>query len=74
MNSAKEEVLSLLEILPDDMSMEELLQRIAFKARLLRSIEQADRGELIPNEQVMEELDQWLESLGHPSRAAISNK
>lgn len=73
MANAKEELLSLLEILPDEMSMEEILERIAFKARLLRSIEQADRGELIPHEQVMEELDQWLESLGRPSRAAISN-
>jgi len=57
MKSAKDEVLSLLEILPDDMSMEELIERIAFKARILRSIEQAERRELTPNEQVMEERD-----------------
>lgn len=43
-----------------------LLEQIRFKAKILRSLEQADRGEVVPHEEVMEDLNRWLESLGHP--------
>jgi predicted transcriptional regulator len=73
MKTAKDEIQSVLETMPDDASLEDVIGRIELKARLLHSIAQAERGELIPHEQVMGELDQWLQSLGHPSRAAASN-
>ena len=72
MKTAKQEVLELLETLPGDVSMDTLLERIRFKAKILRSLEQADRGEVVPHEEVMEDLNRWLESLGHPSLAGTS--
>ncbi len=72
MKTAKDEILSVLEMVPDDAPLEEIIERIELKARLLHSVAQAERGELIPHEQVMKELDQWLQSLGHPARAATS--
>ena len=72
MKTAKQEVLDLLETLPGDVSMETLLERIRFKAKILRSLDQADRGEVVPHEEVMEDLNRWLESLGHPSLARTS--
>lgn len=74
MKTAKEEILGLLTSLPDEMSLDDILDRIELKARLLHSIEQAERGELIPHDQVMEELEEWARSIGHPTRAATSNK
>ena len=73
MKTAKQEVLDLLETLPADLPMETLLERIRFKAKILRSLEQADRGEVVPHEEIMEDLNRWLESLGHPSLAETSN-
>ena len=72
MKTAKDEIQSVLETMPDDASLEDLIARIELKARLLHSIAQAERGELIPHEQVMEELDQWLQSLGHPTLSKTS--
>ena len=72
MGTAKQEIQGLLDALPDDTSMEGIMERLWLKAKILRSIEQEERGELIPHEQVMEELDQWLQSLGHPPRATTS--
>jgi hypothetical protein len=72
MKTAKQEVLDLLETLPADLPMETLLERIRFKAKILRSLEQADRGEVAPHEEIMEDLNRWLESLGHPSLAETS--
>ncbi len=72
MKTAKQEVLSTLEALPDDVALDAIVQELAFKAKILRSVGEADRGELIPNDQIMRELDDWLLSLGHPPRAQTS--
>ena len=66
MKTANQEVLNLLDTLSGDVSMEALLGRIRFKAKILRSPDQADRGDVVPHEEVMEDLNRWLESLGHP--------
>jgi hypothetical protein len=72
MKTAKQEVLDLLETLPADLPMETLLERIRFKAKILCSLEQVDRGEVVPHEEVMDDLNRWLKSLGHPSLAETS--
>ena len=67
MKTAKQEVLDLLNTVPDDAPMEALLERIRFEAKILRSLEQADHGGVVPHEEVMGDLNRWLESLGHPA-------
>jgi predicted transcriptional regulator len=64
MISAKDEVLATIERLPADATMEDILSELHFKAKVLRGIEQAERGDVIPHSQVMEELEQWLKSIG----------
>ena len=64
MNSAKQETFATLEKLPDDASMEDILQELLFKAKVLRGITQAKHGEVIPHSQVKRELEQWLQSIG----------
>ena len=46
--------------------MDLALERIRFKAKILNSMAQADRGEGVPHQQVMEDLRRWVTSLGHP--------
>lgn len=72
MKTAKQEVLDLLDTLPSDVPMDTLIERIRFKAKIMRSLEQADRRDVVPHEVVMEDLNRWLESLGHPSLANTS--
>jgi hypothetical protein len=74
MVNAKQEIYDVLDALPDDASMDEVLERIRFKAKLLRSRAQAERGEGVPHEQVVERLDQWLQSLGHPALSPTSTR
>lgn len=54
--TAKQELIETLDALPDDASMDDALERIRFKAKILHSMAQTDRGEGVPNEQVMEDL------------------
>ena len=62
--TAKQEIIETLERLPDDVGYEDALSELHLQAKIRRGIEQAERGETIPHSQVMEELDEWLKSIG----------
>jgi hypothetical protein len=58
---AKQTVRDLLDKLPDDCSLEDVLYHLYVLQRVEQGLAQADSGELIPHEQVAEELRQkWL--------------
>ena len=63
MATGKQEVLDTLSSLPDDAPLDEIVRRLQLRSRLLHSREQALRGELIPNDQVMKDLDILLDLL-----------
>jgi hypothetical protein len=64
MKTVQEEVLETLDRLPADVSLDAVVYDLYFKAKVLRGIEQAERGETIPHSEVMEELEEWLKSIG----------
>ena len=64
MATGKQEVLDTLSSLPDDAPLDEIVRRLQLRSRLLHSREQALRGELIPNDQVMKDLERWQQSAG----------
>ena len=64
MKTAKQELVELLERLPDDAPMDTLLAEMHFKAMVLRGLEEVRRGEVISHEEVKSRLNKWLESSG----------
>ena len=62
--TGKQEALELIERLPDGSSLETIIAELAFQARILRGLEQADRGETMSHEDAGERLDRWLTSDG----------
>jgi len=58
---AKQAVRELLEKLPDDCTIEDVLYHLYVLQRLSEGVAEADAGNLIPHEQVQEELRRrWL--------------
>jgi hypothetical protein len=58
---AKKEVRDLLNRLPDDCTLDDVLYHVYVLQRVSRGVTQADSGELIPHEQVEQELQRrWL--------------
>ena len=53
-------VLEAIKELPDDCSVEMIAQRIEFIAAVQCGLEELDRGEGIPHEQIKRELASWL--------------
>ena len=58
--STKQMVANLLEQLPDDVSLEEVMRRLEFVAAVRQGIAELDRGEGIPIEEIEAELPTWV--------------
>lgn len=58
----KEMVLETIRALPDNCSLEEIAERIEFMAAVQKGLDQLDRGEGIPHEEVKKQLASWLTS------------
>jgi len=56
----KEIVLATIQALPDDCSIDEIADRIEFMAAVRKGLDQLDRGESIPHEEVKKQLASWL--------------
>ena len=56
----KEIVLATIQALPDDCSIEEIAARIEFMPAVRKGLDQLDRGESIPHEEVKKQLAAWL--------------
>lgn len=56
----KEIVLETIRALPDDCSLEEIAERIDFMAAVQKGLDQLDRGEGIPHDEVKRQLASWL--------------
>ena len=57
--SNRELVLDLVSQLPDDTSMEDILEKIAFVAGVSEAIAKADRGECISIEEMRTRIKTW---------------
>ena len=57
---AKQQMLKVIEELPDDAGVEEALDRLYLLYKVERGLRQADRGELLTQEEVRERLAKWL--------------
>jgi hypothetical protein len=60
--SQKEIVLDVISELPDEVSLEQIAEKIEFLAAIKKGMDQLDRGEGIPHEEVKRQLATWLAS------------
>jgi predicted transcriptional regulator len=57
----KEIVLETIRALPDDCSLEEIAERVEFMAAVQKGLDQLDRGEGIPHDELKKkQLASWL--------------
>jgi hypothetical protein len=56
----KQQILKAIEELPDDARIEDALDRLYLLYKVERGIEQADRGELLTQDQARQRIAKWL--------------
>ena len=61
MSTAKEDVRSLLDRLPDDASLEDIQYHLYVKQKIEHGRSQVESGETITTEQLEELMSKWLE-------------
>ena len=61
MQTAKEEVIEVLSILPDDATLEEIQYRLYVRQKIKRGIEDIDRSRFVPQENVEDRMKRWTE-------------
>lgn len=71
MKTAKQELLELLERMPDDAPMDSLLAEMHFKASVIRGLEDGARGDVVSHEEVKTRLNKWLASSGRDKLSEI---
>ncbi|MBM4039520.1 MAG: hypothetical protein FJ290_13495 [Planctomycetes bacterium] len=60
MASPKEQVLNLVQTLPDDATFDDILEEIYFKLEVDAGLRELDEGKGIPHEEVEARLEKWL--------------
>ncbi|MEI8140852.1 MAG: hypothetical protein WCI03_13420 [bacterium] len=58
--TTKDRVLHAVQDLPEDSSIEDVMERLLFMAKVERGIQQADAGKIITHSQVREKMAKWL--------------
>jgi len=59
-NSLKKEVISLIEGLPDDITLDEIIYHLYVKQKLLKAKEDIAHGRTYSHEQVKKMAEKWL--------------
>jgi predicted transcriptional regulator len=60
--SAKEAVRQVLEKLPDDVTMEEVMYHLYVREKIQHGLEDAASGRTLPEEEVEKRMERWLKS------------
>jgi predicted transcriptional regulator len=58
--SDKQLALKTIERLPDDASLDTIAQRLEFVAGIRKGLDQIEKGETVPHEEVKRQLATWL--------------
>ena len=58
--TTKEKVVQAVQDLPDDASYEDAMERLVFRAKIEKGVQQANSGQTIPHQQVKERMEKWL--------------
>ncbi|MDB5311482.1 MAG: hypothetical protein JWO38_5684 [Gemmataceae bacterium] len=74
MSAVKAEAIRLIERLPEESGWLDVAYRLYVRAKIEQGLADARVGNVIPHDQVMQEMGEWLASLGRPLPASISDE
>jgi hypothetical protein len=71
--TTKQDVLKMIERMPDDVSIDQIMYALHFRQHVDEGLRQADdESMLIPHDEIVREMNEWVQSLGLDSRGATS--
>lgn len=58
--SVKNDVIKIIQDMPENVTMEEILYKLYVRTRIEEGIKELDEGKGIPHEEAMEKIAKWL--------------
>lgn len=58
--SAKEEVIKIIEKLPNNVTLEDIIKELSIKAKIEKGLEQLNNGEYYSHKEVKDKFAKWL--------------
>jgi predicted transcriptional regulator len=74
MSAVKTEAIRLIEGLPETSDWIDVAYRLYVRAKIEQGFADARSGNVVPHDQVMREMDEWLSSLGQPQPSPTSDE
>ena len=62
--SPKQAALKIIGLMPDDVSLEDIMYGLYFRQRIDRGLEELDQGKTVSHVEVKRSLAKWLQSAG----------
>jgi hypothetical protein len=62
--NSKQAALRIIELLPDDVSLEDIMYELYFRQRIDHGLEELDQDKTVSHEEVKRSLGKWLQSAG----------
>jgi predicted transcriptional regulator len=62
---AKEESIRLIQKLPDESTLADIIATLYFKQTVERGLEDIEAGRILTHKEVKERMAQWAKSIGH---------
>ena len=63
--TAKAKAIAVIQRLPEDVTLDDIMYALYFRQRVDRGIEEARSGQTVPHEEVVRNVAEWLRSAGH---------
>ncbi|MBD3230244.1 MAG: hypothetical protein GF329_18845 [Candidatus Lokiarchaeota archaeon] len=61
MSNVKDQIISFIKILPDEITFEEIMYHLYVREKIFHGIKEADEGKKISNERAKEIIEKWFE-------------
>ena len=60
MRKIKEQVIQMIESLPEDVTVDEIMAELYFKLQVDAGMKELDEGQAIPHEEITKKMSKWL--------------
>jgi predicted transcriptional regulator len=61
---SKQTALRIIEAMPEDVSLEDIMYELYFRQRVDRGLQELDEGETVAHDEIEQDLAKWLQSAG----------
>ncbi len=60
METSKKQIIKMIEDLPEDVSVDDIIEKLYFKTKVDAGLKELDNGKGVPHEEVEQRISKWI--------------